>query len=138
MLRRRPLAVSAGHPVDAQCPICGGPLGGFPPEDTCTGVRCLRCDYVGAVTTNPNRPVFDNVAYSIWIESDSTDRLQVYARVGNALGIGARAARSLLDAGRPVRTELQALEVKRWYHVFRELGFRIRIEPEFPWRLDTE
>lgn len=121
------------NPQELRCPVCGGPLGGLPPDHTCTGVLCLSCDWVGAVTTNPNHPTFDRTPYSVWVEWDGHDHNQVAAKVGNAMGIGARVARVLLDEGRPVRTGADVHEVRRLYRLFRDLGLGIRIEPTFPW-----
>ena len=118
---------------ELRCPACGGPLGGFPPDHTCAGVRCLSCDWVGAVTTNPNHPAFDRTPYSVWVEWAGQDRNRVVARVGNALCIAARAARELLDAGRPVRAGADVHEVRRLHRLFAGLGLNIRVEPEFPW-----
>jgi hypothetical protein len=120
--------------TELNCPACGGPLRGFDPEDSCTGFRCLHCDYA-VVTTNPNTPTFDPMPYSVWVEWDGHDRRRVIAGVGNALCIGAKAARELIDNARPVRVGVQALEVQRLYRLFCDLGLRIRVEPEFPWRL---
>jgi hypothetical protein len=119
-----------------RCPKCGGELGGFPPDDACAGIRCLSCDYVGAVTTNPNRPSFDRTPYDVWVDAGTKDRLSVIAAVGNALCIGVAAARQLLDAGSPVARGVQALEVQRLARLFRGLGLGIRVSPEFPWPLE--
>src|SRR4051794_16517597 len=110
---------------DLRCPKCGGELGGFPPDHTCAGVRCLSCDYVGAVTTNQNRPEFDRTQYDVWVDAGTKDRLSVIAAVGNALCIGVVAARQLLDAGTPVARGVQALEVERQAKLFRGLGLGI-------------
>jgi len=124
--------------LELRCPACGGPLGGFGPEDTCIGIRCVSCDYVGAVTTNPNRPTFDQTPYSVWVEWAGHDRGRVIAAVGNALCIGVKAARELLDNGRPVRVGVQALEVQGLHRLFCCLGLGIRVEPGFRWRLDVD
>jgi hypothetical protein len=118
---------------DLRCPVCGGPLGEFPADHTCTGVRCLSCDRVWAVTTNPNHPTLDRTPYSVWVEWAGQDRNRVAAVVGNALCIGARAARELLDAGHPVRDGADVHEVRRLHQLFAELGLGIRVEPVFPW-----
>jgi hypothetical protein len=39
-----------------RCALCGGSLGGFPPDHTCTGLQCMTCDLVEAVTTKPEPP----------------------------------------------------------------------------------
>jgi hypothetical protein len=85
------------------------------------------------VTTNPNHPAFDRTPYSVWVESDGHDRNRVAAKVGNAMCIGARVARDLLDEGRPVRVGADVHEVRTLYRLFRDLGLGIRIEPTFPW-----
>jgi len=121
------------NPVDLRCPVCGGAVGGFPPDHTCAGVRCLSCDWVGAVTSNPNRPSLDRTKYSVYVEWVGQDRNRVAAKVGNALCIGAKAARELLDEGHPVRPGADAHEVRRLYGMFRDLGLGVRVEPDFPW-----
>jgi hypothetical protein len=119
--------------LEFRCPACGGPLGGFPPDHSCAGVRCLNCEWVGAVTTNPNHPAFDRTPYSVWIEWAGQDRNRVAAKVGNALCIGARAARELLNAGRPVYVGAYVHDVRRLYRLFAGLGLASRVDPAFPW-----
>lgn len=119
--------------LELRCPACGGRLGGFPPDHSCAGVRCLSCDWVGLVTTNPNHPAFDQTLYSVWVEWAGQDRNRVAAKVGNTMGIGARAARELLDRGHPIRSGANVNEVRRLYRLFRGLGLDIRVEPAFPW-----
>jgi hypothetical protein len=119
-----------------RCPKCGGELGGFPPDHTCAGIRCLSCDYVSAVTTNQNVPPFDRTPYDVWVDAGTKDRMSIIAAVGNALCIGVAAARQLIDAGSPVAKGIQALEVQRLAKLFRGLGLGIRIRPEFRWPLE--
>jgi hypothetical protein len=85
------------------------------------------------VTTNPNHPAFDRTPYSVWVEWVGQDRNRVAAKVGNAVGIGASAARDLLDDGRPVRAGADVREVRRLHRLFAGLGLGIRVEPPFPW-----
>ncbi|AWM37569.1 hypothetical protein GobsT_44440 [Gemmata obscuriglobus] len=121
--------------TEPRCPACGGRLGGFAPDDTVTGIRCTVCDWVGAVTTNHNRPTFDHTPYDVWVEWAGHDRGRIIAAVGNALCIGVKAARELLDAGSPVARGVQALEVRRLSEMFRGLGLCIRVSPEYRWPL---
>jgi len=130
---RAEVIVNPAKVLERRCPACGGPLGGFPADYTCAGVRCLSCDWIGAVTTNPNHPSFDHTPYSVWVECGRNDRKRVIAKVGNAMCIGVKAARALIEGGCPVRIDANVNEVRRLYHLFRSLGLRIRVEPEFPW-----
>jgi hypothetical protein len=129
--------VNPANLLEFRCPLCGGPLDGFDPEDTCIGVRCLKCEYIGAVATNPNQPCFDATPYSVWVLSQGRDQLRVAVAVGVALGISAKAALQLIEADQPVRGGVQATEVQRLYGVFHDLGLGIRVEPDFPWRLEA-
>ena len=94
-----------------RCPKCGGELGGFPPDDACIGIRCLSCDYVGAVTTNPNRPSFDRTPYDVWVDAGTKDRLSVIAagwRGGEMLSRPAKPARgSMRNSAAPIGTDRQ-------------------------------
>ena len=85
---------------DLRCPACGGLICGFSPEDSCAGVRCLACGW-GVVTTNTEHPHFqmarDETPYDVWVESSGHDRRRVISAVGNALCIGVKAARELID-----------------------------------------
>lgn len=116
-----------------RCPACGGAIGGFPPDHTCAGARCLSCDWVNAVTTNPNHPLFDRTPYSVWVEWAGLDRNWVAVKVGNAMCFGARVARDLLDTGHPIRVGANVQEVRRLRQVFTDLGLSVRVEPAFPW-----
>jgi hypothetical protein len=69
----------------------------------------------------------------VWIEWAGQDRNRVAAKVGNALCIGAKVARTLLDEGRPVRVWANVHEVRRLHGLFAGLGLGIRVEPAFPW-----
>ncbi len=122
--------------LDLPCPNCGSPLTDFDPEDACIGTRCLRCGYIGAVSTNTNGPGFDPTPYTVWVEWDGIDRRRVIASVGNALCVGVKAARGLIDNRLPVKCGVQALDVQGLYRLFRRMGLNIRVEPAFPWRLE--
>jgi hypothetical protein len=125
-------------PWDLRCPGCGGPLSGFDPEDTCMGVRCLACGYA-IVATNTNHPRFqmarDETPYDVWVEWAGRDRLRVIAAVGNALCIGVKAARELIDQQLPIASDVQALEVQRLHSKMKSIGLGLRVQPEYRWRL---
>ena len=116
-----------------RCPACNGSLSGFPPDDTCMGLRCPACGWA-VVTTNPNHPAFDPTLYDMWVEGGEQDRRKTIAAVGNALCIGVKAARELLDAGRPLASGVKANEVQRLYALLRAAGISVRLRPEFRWR----
>jgi hypothetical protein len=125
--------------TEFRCPGCGGPVGGFDPEDTCMGIRCLACDWA-VVTTNSRHPHFqmasDETLYGVWVEWGGDERLRVIAAVGNALFIEVKAARELIDRRLPIASGVQALEVQRLYSKIKGIGLSIRVHPEFRWRLD--
>jgi hypothetical protein len=122
--------------ADLRCPACGGPLGGFPPESLCAGIRCLSCNWA-QVTTNPNPRLasHDRTAYDVWIEFAPHERVKAIAAAANATYVGVAAAREVVDAAAPVARGLQALEVRRLVGELRRSGFGVRIRPEFPWPL---
>ena len=117
------------------CPECGAPLGGFPENDRCAGLKCTSCSWIGLVTSNPNYkwPGNDPTLYSIWIDSHEYNRMQVIAITANLLCMGVAVARQVLDQKFPVRQDINANEVLRLEELFRRRGVTIRIEPEFPW-----
>jgi hypothetical protein len=95
---------------------------------------------VGAVTINRNRPSLDPTPYSIWvdIEAEGKERLRAIAKAGVLLGIGVQVVRNLIENSKPVRFGVSAQEVQRLYRLFKQRGLKIRISPEFPWRLDLD
>ncbi len=129
--------IPANEP-ELRCANCGGELGGFGPDDTCAGSRCLSCDYVGAVTTNPNHPAIDETPYTVWVEWEGQDRLRAIAKIANTLCIGIKVARELVDSHSPARVGIRAVQVKKLYRQFKDQGLRIRVEPEPPWTIDAD
>jgi ribosomal protein L7/L12 len=77
----------------------------------------------------------DETPYDVWIEWAGRDRLRAIAAVGNALCIGAKAARESIDRGQPIASGVQALEVQRLHSKIEAIGLGIRVQPEFRWRL---
>ena len=61
------------------------------------------------------------------------DRKAAIAGAGNALGIGAVAARELIDSGRVLAELVDAREVIRLGKLLRAAGLDIRVEPFFRW-----
>ena len=122
----------------ARCPKCGGELGGFPEDSLTAGIRCLNCDCVMLVTTNPNPklPEFDKTDYDLFILWSDEQRHRVIAAAANILFIGVRTARDRIDSGDPVARAINAVRVKKLARDFSESGFSIRTNPEFPWSLD--
>ena len=122
---------------ELRCPNCGAELGGFGPDDTCAGLRCLSCEYVGAVTTNPNHPALDQTSYTVWVDWAGHDRLRAIAQVANTLCIDVKVARDLIDTQSPVRVGIRAMQVKKLSRMFKEQGLSIRVEPKPLWTIDA-
>jgi len=75
--------------------------------------------------------------YDVWLVVPAAkDRKSAIAGAGNALGIGAVAARDLIDSGRILAELVDAREVIRLGKLLRAVGLDIRVEPPFRWPID--
>jgi hypothetical protein len=123
---------------EGRCPACDGPLGGFPPESLCAGVRCLSCGHVWVVTTNlnPRVPECDKTEYDVWVLWPEGDRQRVITAVVDLLGTDVQTAGEIIDANWPVKIAVKAPQVQKLARLFKESGFGFRTAPEFPWPME--
>lgn len=119
------------------CSSCGNSLGKFSIGDFSARICCSECSFVGEVSTMPlDRAALDAIVYDVWVEWSGQDRLQTIAAVGNALDLGVKIARNLIDESLPIARSIQAKEVQRLSQVLRNLGLSIRTDPIFRWSLE--
>jgi hypothetical protein len=77
----------------------------------------------------------DETRYTVWVACDPANRNRVMVRLGQTDGIGLRAARELLEQGRPLAEAISAVEVSDLAARYRTHGLGVRVEPAFRWPL---
>lgn len=104
-------------------------------EGSSIALACDACGW-GVVTTNYNRPLSDEKAYAVFIDSLSVARGQAISGLSVELGLGVLKARRILDNALPVAEAVTATEVRRLHRLLSPRGMRIRTVPAFPWPFD--
>lgn len=115
------------------CPECGAEVSAYETETT-VGLQCIKCNW-SVVTTNHNRPPFDETAYTVFASAPEIESKKLIALLASELALPIVEARTLVTTQAPIARDVNALEVYRLDKKLRPRGVALFTEPAFPWPL---
>jgi hypothetical protein len=80
----------------------------------------------------------DSTLYDLWVDWGETNQKRVLAKLSGVLGVGIAGAREFLAGNRPLKTQVNALDVPALVAKYHAEGLRLRVVPEFRWLIRVE